>query len=106
MEHRGPDQQGVFQSETVALTATRLKIIDLGGVDQPILSDDGDTVIVFNGAIYNHRELGHELAGLGHRVRSGSETEVVLRAFLEWDLQCFSRLRGVFACAIWREART
>ncbi len=105
MEHRGPDQQGVFQSETVALTATRLKIIDLGGGDQPILSDDGDTVIVFNGEIYNHQELRHELAGLGHRFRSRCDTEVVLRAFLEWDLQCFSRLRGMFAFAIWSESR-
>jgi asparagine synthase (glutamine-hydrolysing) len=105
LQHRGPDQQGVFQSETVALAATRLKIIDLAGGEQPVLSDDGDTVLVFNGEIYNHQELRHELELLGHRFRSRCDTEVVLRAFLEWDLQCFSRLRGMFAFAIWSESR-
>ncbi len=55
--HRGPEQQGVFQSSSCSLGATRLKIIDLGSGDQPILSDDGDVAIVFNGEIYNHQEL-------------------------------------------------
>ncbi len=87
LQHRGPDQQGIFQSKSVSLTATRLKIIDLDGGDQPILSDDRDTVIVFNGEIYNHQELRQELEGLGHRFRSRCDTEVVLRAFLQWDLQ-------------------
>jgi asparagine synthase (glutamine-hydrolysing) len=105
LQHRGPDQQGVFQSKTVALAATRLKIIDLDGGDQPIRSDDGDAVIVFNGEIYNHQELRQELEGLGHRFRSRCDTEVVLRAFLEWDLECFSRLRGMFALAVWSESR-
>lgn len=105
LQHRGPDQQGVFQSDAVALAATRLKIIDLDGGDQPILSDDGDTVIVFNGEVYNHRELRRDLERLGHRFRSRCDTEVVLRAFLEWDLECLSRLRGMFAFAIWSESR-
>jgi asparagine synthase (glutamine-hydrolysing) len=104
LQHRGPDQQGTFQTETVALAATRLKIIDLDGGDQPIRSDDGDTVIVFNGEIYNHRELRGELERLGQRFRSRCDTEVVLRAFLEWDLDCLSRLRGMFAFAIWSES--
>ncbi len=89
----------------MALAATRLKIIDLDGGDQPIVSDDGDTVIVFNGEVYNHRELRRELESLGHRFRSRCDTEVVLRAFLEWDLECCSRLRGMFAFAIWSESR-
>jgi asparagine synthase (glutamine-hydrolysing) len=105
LQHRGPDQQGVFQSDTVALTATRLKIIDLAGGDQPIFSDDGDTVIVFNGEVYNHGELRQELESLGHRFRSRCDTEVVLRAFLEWDIESFSRLRGMFAFAVWSESR-
>ncbi|HEY6270912.1 MAG TPA: asparagine synthase (glutamine-hydrolyzing) [Terriglobales bacterium] len=103
--HRGPDQQGVFQSEGVALAATRLKIIDLAAGDQPIISDNGDTVIVFNGEIYNHRQLRQELEQLGHSFRSRCDTEVVLHAFLEWDLECFSRLRGMFAFAVWTESR-
>jgi len=105
LQHRGPDQQGVFQSESAALAATRLKIIDLEGGDQPILSSDGDTVIAFNGEIYNHHELRHELEQLGHKFRSRCDTEVVLCAFLQWDLECFSRLRGMFAFAIWSESR-
>ena len=102
--HRGPDQQGVFQSETCSLGAARLKIIDLEGGDQPIFSQNGDAVIVFNGEIYNHLELRAELESLGHRFVSHSDTETVLHAFLEWDTQCFSRLRGMFAIALWTES--
>jgi len=102
--HRGPDQQGVFRSEICSLGATRLKIIDLEGGDQPIFSANGDTVIVFNGEIYNHLELRAELESLGHRFKSHSDTETVLHAFLEWDTQCFARLRGMFAIALWTES--
>jgi len=87
------------------LCAVRLKIIDLGGGDQPIVSDDGDTVIAFNGEIYNHLEIRAELEGLGHRFRSNCDTETVLRAFLQWDTACFARLRGMFAIALWTESR-
>jgi asparagine synthase (glutamine-hydrolysing) len=100
--HRGPNQQGVFESEAVSLGAARLKIIDIDGGDQPILSEDGDTVIVFNGEIYNHLELRRELEQRGYRFRSRSDTETVLNAFLEWDTECFARLRGMFAVALWR----
>jgi asparagine synthase (glutamine-hydrolysing) len=103
--HRGPDQQGVFESNLVSLGAARLKIIDLDGGDQPILSEDGDAVIVFNGEIYNHLELRAELERRGHRFRSHSDTETALAAFLEWDTDCFSRLRGMFAVALWSESR-
>jgi asparagine synthase (glutamine-hydrolysing) len=84
--------------------ATRLKIIDLHGGDQPILSEDGDTGIVFNGEIYNHLELRRELEERGHRFTSHSDTETVLHAFLEWDKECFSRLRGMFAIALWKKS--
>ena len=103
--HRGPDQQGVWESDLVSLGAVRLKIIDLSGGDQPIVSDSGDAVIVFNGEIYNHPELRRELEGLGHGFHSRSDTEVVLHAFLEWDLGCFRRLRGMFAVALWQQSR-
>ena len=99
--HRGPDQTGVFESQLFSMGATRLKIIDLHGGDQPIVSDDGDTGIVFNGEIYNHLELRRELEERGHRFASHSDTETVLHAFLEWDKECFSRLRGMFAIALW-----
>lgn len=102
--HRGPDQQGVYESTHACLGAARLKIIDLGGGDQPIISQDKNVVIAFNGEIYNHHELRAELEQLGHRFRSRTDTEVVLEAFLEWDTDCFSRLRGMFAIALWTES--
>jgi asparagine synthase (glutamine-hydrolysing) len=102
--HRGPDQRGVFRSSVLSMGATRLKIIDLQGGDQPILTDDGDTAIVFNGEIYNHLELRVELEKLGHRFHSHSDTETLLHAFVEWDTECFSRLRGMFAIALWTKS--
>ncbi len=102
--HRGPDQQGVFVSPDVCLGAVRLKIIDLTGGDQPLASEDGHTIVVFNGEIYNYRALRTELEGLGRRFRSHCDTEVLLHAFLQWDTRCFERLRGMFAVAIWSES--
>jgi len=84
--------------------ATRLKIIDLESGNQPILTEDGDTGIAFNGEIYNHLELRAELEKLGHRFASHSDTETVLRAFLQWDKDCFSRMRGMFAVALWTKS--
>jgi len=103
--HRGPDQQGVFETPNVSLGAVRLKIIDLISGEQPMRSDDGDTVLVFNGEVYNYAEVRQELKALGHRFSSRSDTEVVLRAFLEWDTGCFARLRGMFGLALWTESR-
>ncbi len=103
--HRGPDQQGVFETTNVSLGAVRLKIIDLISGEQPMRSDDGDTVLVFNGEIYNYAEVREELKARGHRFASRSDTEVVLRAFLEWDTGCFARLRGMFGLALWTESR-
>ena len=105
ISHRGPDQQGVFEGSVATLCAVRLKIIDLDGGDQPFVSDDGDTAIAFNGEIYNHREIRRELESRGHRFHSNCDTETVLHAFLEWDTECFSRMRGMFAAALWTESR-
>ena len=102
--HRGPDQQGIFQAEDVSLCAVRLKIIDLGGGDQPISSDDGNLVIAFNGEIYNHAALRRELEDLGHRFHTRCDTEVVLHAFQHWNTACFAKLRGMFAVALWSKS--
>jgi asparagine synthase (glutamine-hydrolysing) len=102
--HRGPDQQGSYESAVVSLGAVRLKIIDLQAGDQPMVSEDGNTVLVFNGEIYNHRELRAELESRGERFKTNSDTEVVLRAFLHWDKDCFARLRGMFAVAVWSQS--
>jgi asparagine synthase (glutamine-hydrolysing) len=104
LAHRGPDQQGTFHSRDVSLGAVRLKIIDLAGGDQPLKSDDGDTVVVFNGEIYNHAELRQELESLGHCFHTQCDTEVALHAFLQWDVRCFARFRGMFAVAFWSES--
>jgi len=102
--HRGPDQQGVFSSSLFSFGAARLKIIDLDSGNQPIHAGDGNCGIVFNGEIYNHLEIRRELEALGHRFESHSDTETVLRAFLEWDIASFPRLRGMFAIALWKKA--
>ncbi len=99
--HRGPDEQGVFRSNLCSMGATRLKIIDLSGGDQPIQTEDGEAAIVFNGEIYNHLELRSELEKLGHRFHTHCDTETVFHAFLEWDTDSFARLRGMFAVAFW-----
>src|SRR5215813_12418462 len=83
LSHRGPDQQGLFQSALCSMGAARLKIIDLDDGNQPISTEDADTTIVFNGEVYNHRELRRDLEALGHRFRSRADTEVVLHAFVE-----------------------
>ncbi|MGC8548307.1 MAG: asparagine synthase (glutamine-hydrolyzing) [Acidobacteriaceae bacterium] len=101
--HRGPDQQGTHHSALCSLAGARLKILDLSAGDQPIYSPDRNTVIVFNGEIYNHLELRQELAGLGHRFESTCDTETLLHAFLEWDTDCFARLRGMFGVALWQQ---
>jgi len=102
--HRGPDQQGVFRSHFASMGAARLKILDLESGNQPITSPDGDCTIVFNGEIYNHLEVRRELEALGHRFRSQCDTETVLHAFLQWDTDCFARLRGMFGVALWTES--
>src|SRR5215831_11759929 len=103
--HRGPDQQGVYESQHVSLGAVRLTIIDLVSGEQPLRSEDGDVVLVYNGEVYNYAELRVELQERGHRFLSHSDTEVVLHAFLEWDTECIRRLRGMFGLAFWCESR-
>jgi asparagine synthase (glutamine-hydrolysing) len=105
IRHRGPDHQGSHESDLIALGNARLSIIDLAQGNQPIFSPNGDTLIVYNGEVYNHAELRAELEQLGHSFDTHSDTEVVLKAFLQWDSRSFQRLRGMFAIAIWSESR-
>ena len=98
--HRGPDQQGSFVSPHISLGATRLRIVDLEGGDQPVIGSDRNAAIAFNGEIYNHRELRRELEQRGAIFETHCDTEVVLKAFLEWGESCFARMRGMFAVAI------
>ncbi|MBV8820686.1 MAG: asparagine synthase (glutamine-hydrolyzing), partial [Acidobacteriaceae bacterium] len=105
LAHRGPDHQDVYRSDHVSLGAVRLRIIDLAGGDQPMRSNDGDTVIVFNGELFNNPELRTELRARGIIFSSQCDTETVMHAFRVWDLDCLPKLRGMFAFAVWSESR-
>jgi len=105
LEHRGPDDRGAFAGDGVALGMTRLSIIDLVTGQQPMSSDDGAVRIVFNGEIYNFRAVRAELQARGHRFRTQSDTEVILRAWEADGERCVERLRGMFAFAIWDARR-
>ncbi|MFO1353043.1 MAG: asparagine synthase (glutamine-hydrolyzing) [Gammaproteobacteria bacterium] len=107
LRHRGPDDQGLFMDRAngIALAHNRLSIIDLSRRGrQPMASVDGDLVLVYNGELYNFRELRATLIGKGHRFRSATDTEVVLNAFLEWGDECLTRFHGMFALALWRKS--
>ncbi len=105
LSHRGPDDGGIFTEPGVGLAHRRLSIIDRAGGAQPMRSKDGALVVVFNGEIYNHRELARELAQAGHAIESRSDTEVILHAYRQWGEQCVSRFRGMFAFALWDARR-
>src|SRR6202012_5285556 len=95
----------VWESEDVSLGAVRLKIIDLLHGQQPMVSADGDTVLAYNGEIYNHLEIRRDLEQRGHRFGSQCDTETLLHAFLEWDTDAFAKMRGMFAAAFWTQSR-
>ena len=101
MRHRGPDDGGVFSSETATLGMRRLAIFDPVNGHQPMGTEDGRFHIVFNGAIYNFRELRAELAAAGATFRTACDTEVLLVAYAQWGDACLNRLRGMFAFAVW-----
>src|SRR4249919_4057679 len=103
--HRGPDEVGLHLEPGVGLGHRRLSIIDLKTGQQPLFNEDGSVVIVFNGEIYNYRELIPELAGLGHVFRTRSDTEVIVHAWEQWGEACVERFRGMFAFALWDEGR-
>lgn len=107
MAHRGPDGEGVWTAPGVGLGHRRLSIIDLAGSPQPMISADGCAVLVFNGEIYNFRELREELKGAGAQFRTDGDSEVILAAWQRWGPDCLPRLHGMFAFAIYDcEART
>ncbi|MCG3041861.1 asparagine synthase (glutamine-hydrolyzing) [Streptomyces fenghuangensis] len=108
MACRGPDAEGVWLGRHAAIGHRRLSVIDLEGGRQPMLSEEGGlppVVLTFSGEIYNYRELRSELASRGHRFRTQSDTEVVLRAYLEWGQDMAGRLNGMFAFGIWDARR-
>ncbi|MDT0346447.1 class II glutamine amidotransferase domain-containing protein [Streptomyces litchfieldiae] len=106
---RGPDAEGVWLAHHAALGHRRLAVIDLEGGGQPMTAHRSRTeepvVLSYSGEVYNFRELRSDLITRGHRFESASDTEVVLRAYLEWGTGFVDRLTGMFALAIWDSAR-
>lgn len=101
IRHRGPDDEGVYLADSVALGHRRLSIVDLAGGHQPMANEDESAWIIFNGEIYNHAEIRSRLAARGHRYRTASDTESILHLYEEGGPAAFGQLRGMFAFAIW-----
>jgi asparagine synthase (glutamine-hydrolysing) len=99
--HRGPDEGGIHLEPGLGLGHRRLSIIDLATGQQPLYNEDGSVCVVFNGEIYNYRELIPELTRLGHIFRTKSDTEVIVHAWEAWGGECVKRFRGMFAFALW-----
>ncbi|MGU3499870.1 asparagine synthase (glutamine-hydrolyzing) [Mycobacterium sp. C31M] len=103
--HRGPDGAGRFSRPGLVLGMRRLAIIDLAGGDQPIFNEDRSVAVVFNGEIYNFRELRADLERAGHRFTTRSDTEVLVHGYEQWGDDMLHRLVGMFALALWDEKR-
>ncbi|MFH1932649.1 MAG: asparagine synthase (glutamine-hydrolyzing) [Pseudomonadota bacterium] len=104
LAHRGPDDSGLFFDEEagIGLAHRRLSIIDLSSAGrQPMQSDDGSVQIVYNGEVYNFKEIRQTLVSQGHRFRSSTDTEVILKAYLHWGIECLQKFVGMFSMAIW-----
>jgi asparagine synthase (glutamine-hydrolysing) len=101
VRHRGPDAGGYYVDGSIGLGHRRLSIIDLATGDQPIANEDGSVQVIFNGEIYNFADVRRELAALGHRFRTNSDTEVIAHGYEQWAERCVDRFRGMFAFAVW-----
>ena len=107
LQHRGPDDFGTWSSATppIQLASRRLAVVDLPGGHQPMHADDGSLHLVYNGEVYNHQALRASLECRGHRYRTRSDTETVLRLYQEYGPPAVHQLRGMFAFAIWDSRR-
>jgi asparagine synthase (glutamine-hydrolysing) len=100
LQHRGPDDQGVFIHDNVGLGHRRLSIIDLSSGHQPVFNEDGTIVVVYNGEIYNFKEIKMELEACGHSFKTHCDTEVIVHAYEQWGEACPNKFRGMFAFAV------
>jgi asparagine synthase (glutamine-hydrolysing) len=101
LQHRGPDESGIYRDARAGLAHTRLSIIDLSGGAQPLCNEDETLWIAFNGEIFNYVELREELVAAGHRFSTSSDTEVIVHAYEEWGEAAFARMNGQWAVALW-----
>ena len=105
LKHRGPDDVGYYTDSSISLGHTRLSIIDLVSGKQPIYNEDKSVIIVYNGEIYNYKELREDLEKKGHRFYTASDTEVIVHAYEEYGYDCVNLFNGMFAFAIWDSNR-
>ena len=98
--HRGPDQEGYYIDDNIALGHRRLSIIDLASGTQPMFNEDKSIVVVYNGEIYNYQEIKKELETKGHKFATNSDTEVLVHGYEEYREELFNKLRGMFAFII------
>jgi len=105
LEHRGPDEFGLYRDPYAGLAHARLSIVDLASGQQPLSNEDGTIWIVFNGEVFNYVELREELLLLGHKFRTKSDTEVIVHAYEAWGDDAFRRFNGQFAIALWDSVR-
>lgn len=103
MTHRGPDGEGYYIDENIALGHRRLAIIDVNNGSQPMFNENKDVIVIFNGEIYNYLELQKELKQKGHKFTTNSDTEVLVHGYEEWEKELPKKLRGMFAFAIWNK---
>jgi len=101
IRYRGPDETAFFEDDGVGLGIDRLSIIDISGGSQPIHNEDGSVWIVYNGEIYNYRELKQDLESKGHKFYTETDTETVVHSYEEWGTSCLAKFRGMFAFAVW-----
>ena len=101
ISHRGPDDRGIHLDNTLGLGFARLSIIDLNGSSQPMSNENGDVWLVFNGEIWNYKELRSEMLEKGHQFRTKGDTETIVHAYEEYGVECIARLHGMFGLAIW-----
>ena len=105
LSHRGPDDSGFFQNENISLGHNRLSIIDLQNSKQPMKDNKNKNIIIFNGEIYNFKELKSELRSFGHKFNTEGDTEVILKSYTQWGFECLKKLEGMFVFCIWDEKK-
>ena len=103
--HRGPDDDGVYLNQNIGLGMRRLSIIDLATGKQPISNENKNVWIVFNGEIYNHKEVRQELESRGYKFSTNTDTEAIVHAYEEFGDKCVEKLNGMFAFAIWDQRK-
>jgi asparagine synthase (glutamine-hydrolysing) len=103
--HRGPDDSGIYHNGSIALAMRRLSIIDVAGGHQPVCNETKTVWVVFNGEIYNHAELRHELEKSGHKFYTHSDSETLVHLYEQYGIEGISKLRGMFAYALWDEEK-